>query len=556
MAAPVVPRPAATLVLLRDASAGLEVLLLRRTERADFAGGAYVFPGGALDASDRDPALAALCRGLDDARASSALGEPEGGLAYWVAAIRECFEEAGLLLGYDGTGKVLAIEDERAAEFAAARRAMIAGGLPFAELVRRARLTLATDSIAYLERWITQAGRPRRFDTRFFIARAPERQAAAHDGEELMHHAWLAPAAALERNRRGELKLLYPTIKALELLARFRRVEEVLAYARSERAMPAMPPRRALRRDGRQLLFAGDYAYAEVAKLDPEGAGTASCEIVPGVAVRLSQRVQRVTAPNPGMLTGPGTNTYLLGDAATGVTVIDPGPAIGTHIDAVIAAAPGPIRSILCTHTHVDHSPAAALLKARTGARSFGMVARNPERQDATFIPDRLLGHGERVAAGGATLRVIHTPGHASNQLCFMLEEERLLFTGDHLMQGSTVIINPPDGDMAEYIRSLEALFAEDIAYLAPGHGFLMGKPHETIERVVIHRRDRENKVLAALRAAGTAPLDALVPTVYDDAPRERHGIASRSLLAHLLKLEREGRARCTDGRWAATGEP
>jgi glyoxylase-like metal-dependent hydrolase (beta-lactamase superfamily II)/8-oxo-dGTP pyrophosphatase MutT (NUDIX family) len=552
MTAPVVPRLAATLVLLRDAHAHFEVLLLRRTERAEFAGGAYVFPGGAVDAADRNPALAALCRGLDDAHASRALGEPAGGLAYWIAAIRECFEEAGLLLAYDAAGELLTIEDERSAELAAARRSMIAGRLPLLDLLRDARLTLAADRIAYLDRWITQAGRPRRFDTRFFVARAPERQAAAHDGVELMHHAWLAPPTALERNRRGELDLLYPTIKTLETLARFRRVDEVLAYARSERALPPMAPRTAASRDGPRCLFPGDFAYAEIGKLDPEGAGTASCEIVPGVAVRLSARVRRVTAPNPGMMTGPGTNTYLLGDASTGVAVIDPGPAIDAHVEAVIAAAPGPIRTILCTHTHIDHSPAAAALKARTGAAILGMLARHPDRQDATFRPDRPLAHGERVAAGGASLRVIHTPGHASNQLCFMLEEERLLFTGDHIMQGSTVIINPPDGDMAEYIGSLEALFAEDIEYLAPGHGFLMGKPHEMIERVIIHRRDRENKVLARLRAAGTATVDGLVPTVYDDAPPQRHGIASRSLLAHLLKLEREGRVRCVDGAWSA----
>jgi len=553
MPAAVIPRPAATLVLLRDAPAGLEVLLLRRTERAEFAGGAFVFPGGAVDPSDCDPALAALCRGLDAAAASGTLGMPAGGLAYWVAAIRECFEEAGLLLAYDGAGELLTIEAESGAGIAAARRAMIAGRTALAEFARDAQLTLATDRIAYLDRWITQAGRPRRYDTRFFLARAPERQSAEHDGDEHMQHAWLAPAAALERNRRGELDLLYPTIKTLEMLARFRRVDEALAYARSARATPAMAARKAMSRDGVCELYPGDFAYAEVDKLDPQGAGTASCEIVPGVAVRLSARVQRVTAPNPGMMTGPGTNTYLLGDASTGITVIDPGPAIESHVEALIAAAGGPIRAILCTHTHVDHSPAAAPLKARTGAPTFGMLARHPERQDATFRPDRPLAHGERVPAGDATLRVIHTPGHASNQLCFVLEEERLLFTGDHVMQGSTVIINPPDGDMAEYVRSLEALYAEDIAYIAPGHGFLMGRPHEMIERVVIHRRDRENKVLARLRAAGAATLEALVPTVYDDAPRERHGIASRSLLAHLLKLEREGRARCADGTWTAT---
>ncbi len=254
------------------------------------------------------------------------------------------------------------------------------------------------------------------------------------------------------------------------------------------------------------------------------------------------------------MMTGPGTNTYLLGDATTGIAVIDPGPAIDSHVDAIVGAASGPIRWILCTHTHIDHSPAAAPLQARTGAMTFGMLALHPERQDPTFQPDTRLTHGERIALAGCTLRVLHTPGHASNQLCYLLEEEKLLFTGDHIMQGSTVVINPPDGDMRAYFDSLRALLAEDVAYVAPGHGFLMDKLPEVVDRLLLHRRDRENKVLRALRTLGPATVEALVPTVYDDTPPGRHGIAARSLLAHLVKLESEGRARQAPGeRWAAT---
>jgi glyoxylase-like metal-dependent hydrolase (beta-lactamase superfamily II) len=255
------------------------------------------------------------------------------------------------------------------------------------------------------------------------------------------------------------------------------------------------------------------------------------------------------------MMTGPGTNTYLLGDAHTGVAVIDPGPAIDSHIDAIVAAAAGPIRWILCTHTHIDHSPAAVTLKARSGAMTFGMVARYPERQDATFQPDTHLTHGERIAAAGCTLKVLHTPGHASNQLCYLLEEEKLLFTGDHIMQGSTVVINPPDGDMGAYFDSLNALLAEDVAYVAPGHGFLVDRLPEVVDRLLIHRRERENKVLHALRALGPATVEELVPTVYNDTPPARHGVAARSLLAHLIQLETEGRARKVPGeRWAAAG--
>jgi len=557
MTVPMVPRPAATLALLRDGERGLEVLMMRRTHLAEFASGAYVFPGGAVDDADHDAGLAALSRGIDDAQASRALGTAHGGLAYWIAAIRECCEEAGLLFAYDSSGELVAIDGERRTEFTHRRRALIRGQMRFVDLLREQRLTLATDALVYLSRWITQAGRPRRFDTRFFVARAPARQQPEHDGTELLHHVWLPPEEALARNARGESNLLFPTIKTLQTLARFRTTDSALAYARSDRPQPAMAPRAATNRAGPVVLYSGDYAYAEVGKLDPEGRGAARCEIVPEEVVRLSPRVRRITAANPGMMTGPGTNTYLLGDAATGIAVIDPGPAIDTHVEAIVAAAGGPIRWIFCTHTHIDHSPAAAPLKARTGAMTFGMLALHAERQDATFQPDTRLMHGERIAVAGCTLRVLHTPGHASNQLCFLLEEEKLLFTGDHIMQGSTVIINPPDGDMRAYFGSLEALLVEDVAYVAPGHGFLMDKLPEVVERLVIHRRDRENKVLKALRAASQATVEDLVPTVYDDAPSQRHGIAARSLLAHLLKLESEGRARQVAGeRWQALDPP
>lgn len=553
MTTPVTPRPAATLALLRDGERGLEVLMMRRTHLAEFASGAYVFPGGAVDDSDRDPASAALARGIDDAQASRVLGIPHGGLAYWIAAIRECCEEAGMLLAYDGTGRIVPIEgDARRAEFARQRRALNQGQLSLADLLREDRLTLASDTLVYLSHWITQAGRPRRFDTRFFVARAPARQQSEHDGAELLHHVWLTPEDALARHARGEVNLLYPTFKTLQTLVRFQTVDAALDYARSDRPMPSMVPRMAMSRTGPTTLFWGDYAYAEVGKLDVDGRGTASCEIVPGEVVRLSSRVRRVTAPNPGMMTGPGTNTYLVGDAATGIAVVDPGPAIDSHVDAILAAADGPVRWIFCTHTHIDHSPAAVSLKARTGAMTFGMLALHAERQDPTFQPDTRLMHGARIAVAGCTLRVLHVPGHASNQLCFLLEEERLLFTGDHIMQGSTVVINPPDGDMTAYIASLDALLAEDVAYIAPGHGFLMANLPEVVERLIVHRRDRENKVWHALLAAGTTTVEELVPTVYDDAPQRRHGIAARSLLAHLLKLERDGRARQIAGeRWA-----
>jgi glyoxylase-like metal-dependent hydrolase (beta-lactamase superfamily II) len=225
---------------------------------------------------------------------------------------------------------------------------------------------------------------------------------------------------------------------------------------------------------------------------------------------------------------------------------------IESHIEGIVAAAGGPIRWILCTHSHVDHSPAAAPLRVRTGATVLGMRAKHPERQDPTFAPDRALAHGDRLELAGFTLRVLHTPGHASNQLCFLEEGGRLLFTGDHLMQGSTVVINPPDGHMATYLASLRLLLEEDLAYIAPGHGFLMARPHEMVERVLVHRMERENKVLGRLAALGPATPEALLLQVYDDVPPRMHPVASRSLLAHLEKLREEGRASETGGVWKA----
>jgi len=252
-------------------------------------------------------------------------------------------------------------------------------------------------------------------------------------------------------------------------------------------------------------------------------------------------------------MTGPGTNTYLIGSAnAERWAVIDPGPALDAHVDAIAAAAPGPIDRIFVTHTHKDHSPAALALKERTGATLLGLQARHPEWQDGTFVPDVTLHGGERIAlADGTHLSVIHTPGHASNHLCYLLEEEKTLFTGDHVMQASTVVINPPDGDMAAYIASLRQVAELDLEWLAPGHGFLMAEPRKAIEAIVAHRLRREAKVVDALGELGPASAATLLGAVYADVPPHLHAVAMRSLTAHLLKLRDDGRADESAGEWA-----
>ena len=274
--------------------------------------------------------------------------------------------------------------------------------------------------------------------------------------------------------------------------------------------------------------------------------------IVPGEIVRVSPRVRRVTAPNPGMMTGPGTNTYIIGDRA--LALIDPGPESDAHLAAMIAACAGRLRWILCTHTHVDHSPGAGALKRATGATVIGMRAPQHGNQDAQFAPDRVPKHGEALDCGEFVLRAVHTPGHASNHLCYLLESEKLLFTGDHIMQGSTVVINPPDGDMIAYLNSLRALLALDVARIAPGHGHPIDEPHAEVRRLVAHRLQREQKVIAALSAKDPATLEELLPVVYADVSPRLHPVAQRSLHAHLIKLAREGRAVESSGSWLRRG--
>ena len=545
------PQPAATLILVRDAVQGIEVLLLQRGMGAAVGGGAYVFPGGVLESTDQDEQLASRCVGMTDAAASRLFNLERGGLAYWIAAIRECFEEAGLLLAYDENDEIPALDDtDTGNRFADLRNKLNAGELMLADMCSNYNLRLATDRLAYFDHWITGAGRPRRYDTRFFIAVAPQAQSPSHDDGETVGNIWIRPAEALERYRAGEIELIFPTFKSLELLAGFNDTGAMMEYACAPRPMASMSPRTAAGRDGPHLLFPGDFAYAEVAKLDPEEIGNVSYEILPGVATRLSDKVRRITAPNPGVMTGPGTNAYLLG-AGDEIALIDPGPADDGHVQTLLEEAKGRIRWILVTHTHFDHSPAAEILRAKTGAQLLGQPSPPDARYDQGFRPDRVLAHGERIRVAGCSLRVIHTPGHASNHLCYLLEDERLLFTGDHIMQGSTVVISPPYGDMAAYFASLRLLQQEDIAYLAPGHGFLMDKPQEMVERLLLHRMERENKVLKALRELGPATLEGLLPTVYKDVPARMHPVAVRSLHAHLIKLKAEQRAAERDGHWS-----
>ncbi len=234
-------------------------------------------------------------------------------------------------------------------------------------------------------------------------------------------------------------------------------------------------------------------------------------------------------------MTGAGTNTYLIG--TNDVAVIDPGPDDPRHVAGIVGAlSSGGVRWVLLTHTHADHAPGAQRLARQTGAQILAFSTAGP-----AVAPDRMLDNGESVAGTEFTLEAIHTPGHASDHLCFFLKEEGALFSGDLLMSGSTVVIAPPDGDMAAYLRSLERVKQLNATRIYPGHGDAIDAPRALIEEYIRHRYMREQQVLDALRA-GPNSIPDLVARIYVDVAPVLHGLAAHSLYAHLLKLKAEGK--------------
>jgi len=248
------------------------------------------------------------------------------------------------------------------------------------------------------------------------------------------------------------------------------------------------------------------------------------------------------------MMTGPGTNTYLFG--AEEIAVLDPGPLIESHLDTIQRIAGAPIRWVLATHTHPDHSPAAIKLARATGAKLLGRPAPDAQHQDATFVPDRVLEDGGRLETGEFVIEAIQTPGHASNHVCYRHAASNWLFTGDHVIDGSTVVIDPPDGNMKQYIESLRRVRDLDCNALAPGHGEIIRDPERVISWIIDHRLEREAKVIVALQANPNLTTRELVPHVYKDVDKKLYGWAERSLLAHLIKLEEDGVAGRAGGRW------
>jgi len=538
---PAATRPAATVLLLRDSAQGLEVLMTRRSASASFAPNAYVFPGGGVDALDAQ----------SHAQAKRRATQSELHLTQAIAAIRESFEELGVLLARRADGSAADHSDI----------AKLNRSEPFVAQCQHLGLTLTADEVFVLAHWIGGRDLPRRFDVPFLVARMPEGQTPVADETEQFEPVWLCPADALARHKAGQFFMIYPTIRTLERLLDYPNANAVLqACAATEEPLWTSCPRAGLLAGREVTYMEHEHPYGELVLVCPDGQVLHHLDWQSEQPVALLRNVMRLTAPNPGAMTGPGTNSYLVGDPATGYIAIDPGPADPDHLDKLWRAAGGDIRLIVCTHSHPDHSPGARPLQALCASKPpvLGLPSQPTARAHSEFTPDQSLSNNELltlVARGpeanlayktSHTLQVIHTPGHAANHLCLVLLEDGLLFSGDHILNGSTTVIDPPDGDMADYLESLDKLSAacaeHQIGFILPAHGYVIGgddgEAAATIAQLKAHRLRREAKILQVMQAQPQGTLDDWVCAAYDDVPPRMWPVAKRSLIAHVAHIE------------------
>lgn len=541
---PVPTRDASTLLLLRDCADGngFEVLMTRRADQGIFAN-AYVFPGGGLEDQDAAPANHALAR----VRPTMAEIAGTGRITQALAGIRETFEELGILLAYDQADRPVPAAEVEQLD----RKASLY------EQCRARGWSLAVDQLWYLAHWTAPLNLAKRFNVPFFVARMPEGQTAVADETEQFEPTWISPQQALQRFEEKELFILFPTQRTLQRLTGYADTQAVLDALQGEKPLWHAHPRAGYLKgqDTRQLE--ADTAYGELEMVHPDGQAAHHLDWQFEKAVPLRKNLMRLTAPNPGMMTGPGTNSYLVGDAHTGYIAIDPGPNDAEHLQRLHDATGGDIRYIVCTHSHPDHSPGAAplqamvLLSGHASPPIMGLPSAPTARANSRFRPEVTLQDGERITLRGQgeegeithTLQAIFTPGHAANHLCFLLEEDALLFSGDHILNGSTTVISPPDGNMIDYLDSLDRLHSlcleYDIRYILPAHGYVLGFAQHQITRLKAHRLAREAKVHQAMRTKPDGSIQDWVAIAYADTPQALWPVAQQSLLAHVERIQK-----------------
>ena len=345
--------------------------------------------------------------------------------------------------------------------------------------------------------------------------------------------------------------MIFPTIRTLQRLTAFASVDALLqACAATEQPLWSSCPRAGWLAGKEERYMEQDHPYGELELVSPDGQIVHRLEWQSLQAVPLLRNLMRLTAPNPGAMTGPGTNSYLVGDPATGFIVIDPGPAEPQHVERLWRACGGNIRFIVCTHSHPDHAPGAPALQAMCDPQPqiLGLPSTETARAHSVFAPDRQLADGEELHLADPqgtvvhTLRVVHTPGHAANHLCLVLVQDGVLFSGDHVLNGSTTVVDPPDGDMNAYLESLDKLTATCVAhgvdFIAPAHGYVIGQATKAIAALKTHRLTREAKILRVMQQYPEGTLDDWVQHAYDDVPPRMWPVAKRSLLAHVQRIQ------------------